>query len=82
MRKAHGLSLDELEGILVDLAQRAIVLSPVPASPAPDPGDQHLWELLAAREDLVLVTGDKPLQRDRGMRLRIFSPAAFVNRWL
>ena len=35
LRQAHGLSLDELEGILVDLAQRAIVLSPVPASPAP-----------------------------------------------
>ncbi len=82
MRKAHGLSADDLEVILVDLAQHGIVLAPARASPAPDPGDQHLWDLLAAREDLVLVTGDKLLQKNRIMRDRIFSPAAFVERWL
>ena len=82
LRKAHGLSFDDLDVILVDLAQHAIVLAPVRAAPAPDPGDQHLWDLLAAREDLVLVTGDKLLQQNRAMRHRIFSAAAFVQRWL
>ena len=82
LRKAHGLSVGDLDVILVDLAQHAIVLAPVRTSRAPDPGDQHLWDLLAAREDLVLVTGDKLLQRERGMQHRIFSAAAFVQRWL
>ena len=82
LRKVHGLTPDELDIILVDLAQRGIVITPVPALPAPDPGDQHLWELLAAREDLLLVTGEKKLQRDRAMGSRILTPATFVARWL
>ena len=82
VRKVHGLTPDELDIILVDLAQRGIVITPVPAQPAPDPGDQHLWELLAAREDLLLVTGEKQLQRDRAMGPRILTPATFVERWL
>lgn len=82
LRKSHGLSIEELDVILVDLVQHGIVLSPVRASPAPDPGDQHLWDLLAAREDLLLVTGDTLLQTNRAMRARIRSPAAFVESWL
>ena len=82
LRKAHGLTQDEHDSILVELAQRAIVVAPVHATPAPDPGDQHLWELLAAREDLLLVTGDAKLQRDPATGSRILAPAAFVERWL
>ena len=48
------------------------------ALPAPDPGDQLLWELLAARADLLLITGDKLLLRDTGMQGRIVSPQTFV----
>ena len=79
LRKLHGLTVAEVEAILTDLAQHAIVLAPVGALPAPDPGDQMLWELLAARADLVLVTGDKLLLRDAGMRGRVISPSAFVS---
>ncbi len=79
LRKAHGLTSNEIDAVLVDLAQHAIVLAPIRALPAPDPGDQHLWELLAARDDLVLITGDKRLQRDRTMGSRIVSPAVFVQ---
>jgi uncharacterized protein len=82
LRKLHGLKVAEIEAVLTDLAQHAIVLVPAstpPATPAPDPGDQLLWELLAAREDLVLVTGDKLLLRDAGMQGRVISPSAFVS---
>jgi uncharacterized protein len=78
LRELHGLTVAEVEVILTDLAQHAIVLAPVVAPPAPDPGDQLLWELLAARADLLLVTGDKLLLRDAGMRGRVISPQAFV----
>ena len=79
LRKLHGLTVAEVEAILTDLAQHAIVLAPVASPPAPDPGDQLLWELLTARADLVLITGDKLLLRDAGMRGRVISPSAFVS---
>jgi predicted nucleic acid-binding protein len=82
LRKALGLTLDELDVVLVDLAHHGIVIAPTPAPPAPDSGDQHLWELLAAREDLLLVTGEKKLQRDPVMGARILIPATFFGRWL
>ena len=82
LRKAHGLTLDELDSVLVDLAHHGIVIAPAPAPSAPDPGDQHLWEMLAAREDLLLVTGEKKLQQDPVMGARILMPAAYVARWL
>ena len=37
-----------------------------------------LWELLAAKSDLLLVTGDKLLLREAGMQGRVVSPNAFV----
>lgn len=81
LRKLHRLSAAEQENILVTLAQHAIVLQPVAAPPAPDPGDQHLWDLFATRDDLLLITGDKRLLDDQPMQHRVLAPAAFVE-WL
>lgn len=78
LRKLHGLAVAEVETLLTDIAQHAIVLAPVATTPAPDPGDQLLWELLAAKSDLLLVTGDKLLLRHAGMRGRVLSPSEFV----
>lgn len=79
LQKLHGLDADALEAIVANIARHAIVLEPSTASvPAPDPGDQLLWELLAARADLVLVTSDKLLLRDRAMRGRVITPQAFL----
>jgi len=78
LRKLHGLTVAEVETLLTDIAQHAIVLAPVATTPAPDPGDQLLWELLAAKSDLLLVTGDKLLLRHAGMRGRALSPSEFV----
>ncbi len=55
LRKLHGLTVAEVEAILTDLVQHAIVLVPVASPPAPDPGDRLLWELLSAKADLVLI---------------------------
>ena len=78
LRKMHGLTVAEVETLLTNLAQHAIVLVPVAAAAAPDPGDQLLWDLLAARAELLLVTGDKLLLRDAGMRGRVISQQVFV----
>lgn len=80
LRKLHGLTVAEIETILTDLAQHAIVLNPPPlaAPPAPDPGDQLLWDLLAARGDLLLVTGDQLLLQDASMQGRVIAPQVFV----
>lgn len=79
IRALHGLTVDEVETLLIELARHAIVLTPVVTSAAPDPGDQLLWELLAARSDLLLVTGDRLLLRDTHMQARVMSPGAFVD---
>lgn len=81
LRKVHRLTQNQLDVILVEIAQHAIVLSGVPARPAPESGDQHLWEILAARDDLLLTTGDKRLQDDSEWGHRVLSPTAFVDRW-
>ena len=74
LRKLHGLTVAEVEALLTGLAQHALVLAAAEAPPAPDPGDQLLWGLLAARADLLLIAGDKLLLRDAGMRGRVVSP--------
>jgi predicted nucleic acid-binding protein len=79
LRKLHGLKLAEVEALLTGIAQRAIVMMPAAGPAAPDAGDQLLWDLLAAKADLTLVTGDKRLQRDAGMRGRVLSPREFVG---
>ena len=78
LRKLHGLTVAAVETVLTDLTQHAIVLAPVAGPRAPDAGDRLLWDLLAARADLCLVTGDKRLLRDAGMKGRVVSPGAFV----
>jgi len=79
IRALHGLGVREIDDLLTELAALAIVLAPVATSPAPDPGDQLLWELLAARTDLILVTGDERLLRDKSMQTRVMSARTFVE---
>lgn len=78
LRRLHGLTVAEVEAILTDLAQHAIVLAQVASSAATDPGDQLLWGLLAARADLQLVTGDNLLLQDAGMQGQVIAPQAFL----
>jgi putative PIN family toxin of toxin-antitoxin system len=80
LRKLHGLTVADVESVLTNLAYHTIVLNPaVGAAPrSPDRGDQLLWDLLAARADLLLVTGDKLLLQNSGMRGRVISPRAFA----
>jgi len=82
LRKLHGLSDADIDVLLIELSHHAIVLQPISAPPAPDPGDQLLWELLAVRPDLVLVTGNKLLLQSKTQAGRIITPHVFCDGWL
>lgn len=79
--RLHGLNPEEIEVLVVALAEPAIVLTPATAPSAPDPGDQFLWELLAARDNLGLVTGDKRLHGNHPYSHRVMTPQAFIESW-
>lgn len=79
LRKQHSLTIAEVETLLTEIAQHAIVIEPATGPTAPDPGDQLLWDPLAARPDLLLITGDRALQSDAAMQPRVLSPRAFLE---
>ena len=80
--RLHGLNAAEVEQLLASLARHARLLEPEGSElKAPDPGDQHLWDLLAAETTLRLVTGDKRLLADASMAGRVISPADEAGRW-
>jgi uncharacterized protein len=82
LQKLHRLTEAEVDDLLTGIVRHAIVIQPgaaVMKATAPDPGDQFLWELLDTRVDLVLVTGDKLLLQDQGMRPRVMTPQEFLG---
>jgi putative PIN family toxin of toxin-antitoxin system len=79
LRRLHGLGDEALRALLERIEEIAEIAEPAATEAwAPDPGDQMLWELLAARADAVLVTSDKLLLRDRTMRGRVVTPEAWL----
>jgi putative PIN family toxin of toxin-antitoxin system len=79
IRTHHGLTEDEIDRILTELTTNAIVREPGPSPyQAPEPGDQHLWDLLATEPEAVLVTGDRRLLQNPPARVVAESPASFI----
>lgn len=80
IRKNHGLDADKIDKILTEIALNGIVVETTPTSTSPpDPGDQHLWDLLAARPGAVLVTGDAELIRSPPDGASVLSPRGFLE---
>lgn len=80
--RRHGLSHEEIDVILAQIAENAIVVEPADSpTRAPDPGDQHLWDLLASMGDAVLVTGDALLLSCPPADRNVLSPRAYVEGW-
>ncbi len=63
MMVLHGLHEAEIDQILTEVVANAVFRDPHPSDPrlVPDPGDAHLWALLACEDQAALVTGDKLL---------------------
>lgn len=75
----HGESEESVDHFLEDLVMLATVREPpTSGARAPDPGDQHLWDLLAEESEAVLVTGDRRLL-ESDLRQRVVSPSRFIE---
>jgi len=63
LRRAHGLSEAQIDTLLTEIVANAVWREPPKDAvhTAPDPGDDHLWALLASEPSSVLVTGDQLL---------------------
>ena len=83
IRSRHRLTESEIDVILTAIAENAVVdegVVPPSPSPPPDPGDLHLWSILASRNDAVLVTGDMALIDNSPDWAAIVTPADFRQR--
>lgn len=79
IRSRHGLSRENIDSVLEEIALNAVVTSPRPSTyESPDPGDQHLWDLLESLGDAALVTGDEAL-RGEGRPFLSLSPRQFLE---
>ena len=80
LARLHGLGEGEVDAVLTELALNGAMRTPRRSTEAaPDPGDQHLWDLLAWETGAVLVTGDRPLVENPPSFARVVSPRDFVS---
>lgn len=76
----HGLTEDEIDIVLEHIALQCPVRQPESEHPEPpDPGDAHLWALMAAEPKAVLVTGDRALIEAAPTGWRVVSPAEAIE---
>jgi uncharacterized protein len=81
LRDRHGLEGEEIDRILTEIAGNGMLIeNPPPQIPAPRTGDEHLWALLQAAPDALLVTGDRALQAPSSDRKRVLAPREFLAR--
>ena len=82
----HGLTEEELDQVLADLVANAVWREPAGESSstgfAPDPGDNHLWALLASHSQALLVTGDRLLVERPPGDASVVSPRHFLEIFL
>lgn len=81
LTRLHGLNELEIDQILTEIAANAIwrESKPYKDHPSPDPGDAHLWSLLASEPTAVLITGDRLLIENPKPQSTIISPATWVQ---
>ena len=82
LRRRHLQADESVDAFVAQITAGAIHIETQPGPKAPDPGDQMLWDLLASRDDLQLVTGDRLLLKNSRMRGRVLTPEAFAVAWL
>ena len=71
----HQLSDEHIDMLLTELVANAIWREP-------DPGDNHLWSLLASHAGSILVTGDQLLLKNPPSSYSVISPRSFAEAYL
>lgn len=79
--RAHDLGEAQIDTLLTEIAANAIWREPPndAVHTAPDPGDDHLWALLASEPSSVLVTGDRLLLENPRPGSSIVQPAGCAH---
>ena len=82
--RLHGLVEDQIDHLLTEITANAIWHETVGESDtqAPDPGDNHLWNLLATEPAAALITGDRLLLDHPPQQSSVISPASYVQFFL
>ncbi len=80
--KLHRLTDAEIDILLAEIVANSMWREPEPTLEAPDSGDNHLWRLLAAQPESILVTGDKLLLNNPPAAHSAISPRSFVEVYL
>ena len=79
-REQHGLSQTEVDDVvraIVKVAARIEITSMLVEGP--DPNDAHLWRLLRAQPNAILITGDRALLEQTPEGLRVMRPRAWID---
>ena len=79
LTRRHERTDDEIDRLLGDLVANATWREPSDSGDAPDPGDAHLWALLASHPQSQLVTGDRLLLENPPTGISVISPRDFVD---
>lgn len=81
LRELHGLSPEQVDTVLTEIAANALVREPEtdPDLVAPDRDDDHLWRLLATTPGSILVTGDRTLLANPPDFAGVHSPRTFID---
>lgn len=80
--KLHRLTDAEIDALLAEIVANSVWREPESTPEAPDSGDNHLWRLLAAQPESILVTGDRLLLNNPPAAHSAMSPTSFVELYL
>ena len=75
----HQLPDADIDKLLARIVVNAIWREPAAAENAPDPGDGHLWRLLASEYGSILITGDKLLLGNPPSGHSVVSPRSYIE---
>ena len=82
LSRLHGRTDDEIDRLMTDLVANGMWRQSAVGGDAPDPGDDHLWALLAGHPQAQLVTGDRLLLENPPSGASVTSPRHFVDAFL
>ena len=79
----HALSAEQIDSMLTQLATNGIMRLGLSDAPeAPDRGDKHLWALLyAAPNPVVLLTGDALLHEQAPKGISVVTARGYWEKW-